>query len=446
MKKMHTIKAAFMLLCLLSVQSLTAQTIYTFDNDELGAPGSEAVGVTASDLTPVNGAAYINACGTGYSSDTWSTSSGAFSTAYSALQLTLTPDAGYTMYFTSIQFDLGRNPQGPARMRYAYSLDGGGSWIDNGSDLSIPSGSCGSGTTFTWDMADFSSTSAVIFRIYGWDAGNVNGQERNYNGSVGGTVCSNSPATMSPAGIAITCKGEPVTFTTDACVGCTYQWYKNDNPLAGATGTSYATTKPAYYNVLVTQANGCSAYSAYTELNSGFNPNANIYHPNGLNLCSPTPGTNIIVKVGFLATNTYQWYKNGVEYTGDGATSWRIFPSETGEYRCSITSIDGCNRVTDIANVTNVCREAEMEMSGFEVYPNPTSGEFNINMNLSASVNTADIVIVNMIGDVVYSNNTSIANGILNASVNLQNATAGLYLVKIIAGGNEYNKQIVINK
>jgi hypothetical protein len=131
---------------------------------------------------------------------------------------------------------------------------------------------------------------------------------------------------------------------------------------------------------------------------------------------------------------------------GDGATSWRIFPSETGEYRCSITSIDGCNRVTDIANVTNVCREAEMEMSGFEVYPNPTSGEFNINMNLSASVNTADIVIVNMIGDVVYSNNTSIANGILNASVNLQNATAGLYLVKIIAGGNEYNKQIVINK
>jgi len=435
-----------LLLCPISVQSLSAQTIYTFNNDESGAPGSTAVGVTASDLTPVNGVVEINACGTGYSTDTWSTSTAAFSTAFSAIQLTLTPSAGYTMNFTQMQFDLGRNPQGPTRMRYAYSIDGGITWINNGLDLSVPSGSCGAGTTFIWNMTDFSSTTAVIFRIYGWNAGNVNGQERNYNGSVSGTVCSNAPATISPTGVAVICKGDPVTFTTTACIGCTYQWYKNDNPLTGATTTSYATTKPAYYNVLVTQSNGCSVYSPYTELNIGLNPNANIYYPNGLNLCSPTPGTNIIVKVGYLETNTYQWYKNGVEYVGDGATSWRIFPTEAGDYRCSITSSDNCNRITDIATVINVCRLSETEMSGFEVYPNPTSGEFNVNMNLSATVTTADIIIVNMIGDVVYSNNTTLTNGNLNAAVNLQNATAGLYLVKVIAGGNEYNKQIVINK
>lgn len=446
MKNSHLFFTAMLLLCAFAAQPLNGQTIYTFDNDETGLPGTFDPGITASDLISVNGPTFSNACPSGFITKNWSTSIAAFSTAYSAIELTLTPIAGNIMTVTEMQFDFGRNPQGPQKIRFAYSTDGGGSWIDNGSDFLTISGPCGDATTFSWDMTDFSSSTAVIFRVYGWNAGNTNGVGRAYNGSVSGTVCSTTPATISPEGVVVTCKGDPITFTTEDCVGCTYQWYKNDNPLAGATGTSYATTKPAYYNVLVTQANGCSAYSAYTELNIGLNPNANIYYPNGLNLCAPTPGTNIIVKVGYTETNTYQWYRNGVEYIGEGATSWRIFPSETGEYRCSITSIDGCNRVTEIATVVNVCREAEMEMSNFEVYPNPTSGEFNINMNLSASVNTADIVIVNMIGDVVYSNYTSITNGILNASVNLQNATAGLYLVKIIVGGNEYNKQIVINK
>ncbi len=163
--------------------------LYTFTNDELGLPGTVATGVTASSLTPVNGPVFINACGSGYSTDTWSLSTGAFSTAFSAIQLTLTPTAGYSMTITQMQFDLGRNPQGPSRMRYAYSTDGGASWINNGTDYSVPSGSCGSGTTFIWNMTDFTSTSAVIFRIYGWNAGNVNGQERNYNGIVAGSAC-----------------------------------------------------------------------------------------------------------------------------------------------------------------------------------------------------------------------------------------------------------------
>ena len=446
MKKSHILFSMMLLINIIAVQQVKAQTLYTFDNEETGLPGTTAAGVAASSLIPVNGVEYINACGSGYSSDTWSTSTAAFSTSYSAVQLTLTPDPGVTMNITNMQFDLGRNPQGPTRMRYAYSIDGGASWIDNGSDYSITSGSCGSGTTFVWDMTDFSSTSAVTFRIYGWNAGNVNGQARKYNGIIGGTTCSPTTVSITPAGVAVTCKGDPLTFSTDDCVGCTYQWYKNDNPLVGATGSTFATNKPAYYNVMVTQPSGCSSFSDHTELNIGINPNANIYYPNGLNICAPTPGTIMIVKVGYTATNTYQWYKDGVEYMGDGATSWRIFPSEAGEYRCSITSIDGCNRVTEIATVINECRLSETEMMGFEVYPNPTSGIFNLNMTLSSNVSSADVMIINMIGDVIYSDNAALSNGNLNTSVNLNNATAGIYLIKVIADGNEYNKQIVITK
>lgn len=552
--------------------------LYTYTNDELGLPGVVATGVTASNLTPVNGVAYINACGTGYSADTWSTSTGAFSTAFSALQLTLTPGTGYSVTVTSIQFDLGRNPQGPQRMRYAYSTNGGVTWTNNGSDYMVPSGSCGSGTTFTWDIPDFTTTSPVIFRLYGWNANNVNGQERNYNGSIGGSAClmqtwyadadgdgygnpavttvaCNAPlgyvanntdcndanasihpgaaevcnsiddncngsidegltfttyyadadgdgygdpatsvvacatpvgyvanntdcndgnngahpgatevcdgvdndcdgltdedlvnAVISPADSAITCKSFPVTFSVEPCAGCTYQWFKNDNVIVGATADNYSTTKPAYYSVQVNTAGGCFDVSDHTLLISGFNPNANIYYPNGLNLCAPTPGSNIIVKVGYLASNTYQWYKDGVPYTGTGADSWRIFPSEAGAYTCSITSSDGCNRVTDAANVINSCRVAGEETADLAVYPNPAGNDFTVNMTITSSSKTATIEVMNLIGEIFSIETVAIENGNITRSFNTNSMSNGMYIVKVVVGENEYSTQLLLNK
>ena len=118
MKCTHTRLVA--MVCLLISLSATANAqLYTFTNDEGGDPGTVAAGVTASNLTGVNGVTYINACGTGFSSDTWSTSAGPYSTAFSAVQLTLTPGAGNEITVTAMQFDFGRNPQGPTKMRFA---------------------------------------------------------------------------------------------------------------------------------------------------------------------------------------------------------------------------------------------------------------------------------------------------------------------------------------
>lgn len=509
MKKIYqSLKYSALCMCFTTLTTY-AQTIYTYDNDETGAFGTVVTGVSASDLSGVNGVVEINACGTGYSSDTWSTSTGAFSTAYSAIQVTITPDVGNSITVTDLQFDLGRNPQGPQRMRYAYSTNGGASWTNNGSDLSISSGSCGAGTTFTWDMPDFTSTTPIIFRIYGWNASNVNGQQRTYNGEINGTVCTMSTwyadtdgdnygdasnttlactapsgyvadntdcddavntvypgaaeicdgldndcdgdidenlvnANIEPADSAITCKGFPVTFSTTSCIGCTYQWFKNDNIIVGATDFSYTTTKPAYYSVQVTIPGGCNDVSDHSLLISGFNPNANIYYPNGLNLCAPSPGTNILVKVGYLATNVYQWYKDGTPYLGDGANSWKIYPSEPGLYRCHITSIDGCDRITDAAVVINSCRLEENSSALSSIYPNPASEQFTI--TFSASINsTAYINITDMLGKSVYNENIITSQGVNSVNINSANFAKGAYLIEIIADNTKTINNIIIN-
>lgn len=495
---------------ILCTMSLTSQTLYTYNNVESGVPGSVATGLTASNLTRVNGALSIAACGSGFNSDHMSLATGAFSTTYAAIELTLTPNAGTSMTVTSLTFDLRRQNNGPKRRRYAYSLDGGTTWIDNGSDLNVPTNNCNEGVTFGWDFADFTTTTAVKFRIYGWDANNVNGQNQERNGIINGTVCTTSTfyadadgdgfgdagsttsactvpagyvsnntdcddsqstvypgateicdgldndcdlsidedlvtAIISPADSAITCKGFPVAFSIESCVGCTYQWFKNDNIIVGATADNYSTTKPAYYSVQLTIPGGCFDVSDHSLLISGFNPNANIYAPNGLNICAPTPGNNIIIKVGFLATNTYQWYQNGLPYLGVGGDSWRIFPSSTGDYYCSITSEDGCNRITETLTVTNVCRSgAEIASAFLEIYPNPATNTFTVSLNSSNLSENALMQIINILGEVVYSENISSANGELNQTITLNNVNAGMYFVKILSNNQEYTSQLII--
>lgn len=519
----------------------------------------------------------INACGSGYSSDTWSTSTGAFSTAFSAIQITLTPLLGSSVTVTSLSFDLGRNPQGPQRMRYAYSTNGGVTWTNNGSDLSIASGSCGSATTFSWDMPDFTTTSPILIRIYGWNANNVNGQQRTYNGVINGTVCTlqtwyadadgdgygnpavsttacNAPigfvgnntdcndangainpgateicnaiddncngsidegltfttyyadadgdgygdpsmstvscapvagyvadntdcsdsnagvnpgatevcdgldndcdgnidedvvtAVMSPIGDVFTCKSDPFTWAVEPCAGCTYQWFKNDNVIAGATGATYSTTKPAYYNVQVTLPTGCFDVSEYSLLTTLLNPNANIYNPNGLNLCAPTPGTNIILKVGYTATNTYQWYKDGAPYAGTGATEYRIFPSATGDYYCVITAESGCVRTTETRTIINSCRvAADITPATVQVYPNPASEVITLAMNLEGMEGAADIQLVNITGQIVYTNTGSFVNGIMEETLQLNDIATGIYVVRVIANGQAFDTRVVV--
>ncbi len=253
-------------------------------------------------------------------------------------------------------------------------------------------------------------------------------------------------ATIAPADSAITCKGFPVTFSTEPCAGCTYQWFKNDNPLPGATSDTYSTTKPAYYSVQVNIPGGCFDVSDYSLLISGFNPNANIYYPNGLNLCAPSPGTNILVKVGYTATNTYQWYQDGLPFVGGGATSWKIYPTTAGTYTCSITSIDGCNRVTEPAVVINSCRIANETEATLAVYPNPASNNFTIDMTVEENIETAQIQLVNMMGQIVANVSATVNGGILNNTINTTDLSSGMYLVKVITESKEYSTQLILNK
>lgn len=266
-----------------------------------------------------------------------------------------------------------------------------------------------------------------------------NGVDDNCDGEIDeGSVT----AVIAPTGTVATCKNDPLVFSVEPCAGCTYQWFKNDNAIAGAVGSTYSTDKAAYYNVQVNAPSGCFDLSDYTLLNVNPLPNANISAPNGTSLC-----TTVKLKASYDATYTYQWYLGVSPIVG--ATAWSHIATAPGSYYCNITNAVGCSRNTASMSVTS-CREdmTSDKTDILNIYPNPTSEIFTIDLNIANALSeTAIIKIYNITGEVLFETSAEVVSGKLFEQITLDNQiSGGIYLVNILTGNKEFNKNLVITK
>ena len=85
----------------------------------------------------------------------------------------------------------------------------------------------------------------------------------------------------------------------------------------------------------------------------------------------------------------------------------------------------------------------EENSSEISIYPNPSSGNFNLNIS---NVNTAtvDVEITDVSGKVILSNAYNTNNGSINESINISNVDDGVYIVRV-NGGQSIVKRIVIS-
>ncbi len=86
----------------------------------------------------------------------------------------------------------------------------------------------------------------------------------------------------------------------------------------------------------------------------------------------------------------------------------------------------------------------DAEINSFEVFPNPTTGKFNLSISLANEKQNVEIQVLNPIGQVLSQSNFNEVSGKLKKQIDLSGYSKGVYLVKVItANGSMYRKVVI---
>ncbi|MBN2172562.1 MAG: T9SS type A sorting domain-containing protein [Bacteroidales bacterium] len=137
----------------------------------------------------------------------------------------------------------------------------------------------------------------------------------------------------------------------------------------------------------------------------------------------------------------------GGEYTGTGVTDGWFDPQVAGIGTHTITYIYddefGCINQAERQILVDPCTSIdEVSNHGFEICPNPTSGEILLQVQLTGNIN---ITVSDIVGTVVYESN-ELSNGQFSKSIDLSRMNSGIYFVSLITSDSKITEKIQVLK
>ncbi|MEN9340096.1 MAG: hypothetical protein RIQ62_1408, partial [Bacteroidota bacterium] len=152
-------------------------------------------------------------------------------------------------------------------------------------------------------------------------------------------------AAISASGPTTFCSGNNVILSTPANTGYAYQW-SNGLTIAGATNSSYTVTQGGNYQVLVSDATGCTASNGPITIVVNPSPVASIVAPGPTSFCQ---GGSVMLNANTGTGLSYQWY-NGA--TSLGVTSSIYTATQSGSYQVVVSNAIGCSSTSTPTVVT----------------------------------------------------------------------------------------------
>lgn len=108
-------------------------------------------------------------------------------------------------------------------------------------------------------------------------------------------------------------------------------------------------------------------------------------------------------------------------------------------YRLKAIDIDASSEIS-VAKVVNFSSDVKGSIVS---YPNPFTNELNITIN-AATAGTANVVLYDLFGKVVYQKQMQIDNGDTNLKVDeLSSLSKGFYLIKVLVNDNEFVEKLI---
>ncbi len=468
---------------LLGSQDIYSQ-LYVYTNNIDGYANYVDPNLTADKLRRRKGAHGTgDECPIGFTSKSFATEE-VFADDLSSVVLKITPNPGVSVNVEKFSANLRITDGGPIYVRFAYSIDSGSTWVDAGFDFTPTIATCidGSVTFSEWDCPDFTADDVLYIRLYGYSAVVTNGRlnitdlivtgslnmvdldedgyseyidcddtnpdihpgaeeicndiDENCNG-----ISDEVAVSIEPTGDIYICDGESVVLTGTAGYE-SYQWYKNGNPIPVFTNT-YTAYNPGYYQLWASNGD-CSALSAVQAVAVNEMPFANIFYPEGLDLCFDD---SLKLKASYDELYAWQWYRNGLPI--DGETDYKTPVSTEGDYYCTITTVFGCTRTTETVTVIASCKAGSQNNIGLGAllaYPNPANDQITLSMQTEDPSTNGILNIVGLNGQVVLNYPIMINNGTINEIINISEIPAGIYSARVTTDAKQYAVQFSVVK
>ncbi len=231
---------------------------------------------------------------------------------------------------------------------------------------------------------------------------------------------------------AVTATGSTITYQWQVSVnGGPFVDLTNTAPYSGVATPTLAVTNAATilngtrYRVIVAGVPCGSVTSSIANLTVNALPTSVLVAAEYSNL-TPAINSGLYTTVSPAGSYVYQWYRNNSLLGGVNGSSYLVNIDRFGEYYSVATDVNGCsaisNRVTISDSVSNMVF----------VYPNPSSGQFQVRYYSPRNLTTGYTVSVfDGKGARVWSQQYAITRTYEQMNVNLLNAQDGVYFLEV---------------
>jgi len=339
-------------------------------------------------------------------------------------------------------------------------ISGGGTFCA-GNIIAMSTYSTTGGVTYKWDgPAGFTATGQIVNRSssnvsmsgYYKVTADLLGKCKSEDStlvSVYNTLTPKITVTISP-GTNI-CIGDMVEFIATASGGGTaptYQWYKNNMPIPGATSfkwqSNILTTGDVVY-CIYTGNWPCLTKPADTSAKFTINASGNL-PPTATIKVNPGSAVPTGTAITFSATHTnmgnsptYRWMKNGaVVLSGKTPVYIAVVDQDvkSGDQiqLWMLSDLTCAEPDTALSNIITIGKNLQLEvgtidMNEWKLYPNPNNGVFTLKGYSSAKELNIDIT--DAMGRMVYRTQLKPANGQVQHLVQTTNMPSGVYMLRI---------------
>jgi hypothetical protein len=244
------------------------------------------------------------------------------------------------------------------------------------------------------------------------------------------TVLPNPVPTLTPSGATVRCAGDSLVLTAGG--GGTYQFLLNNQPIPGATASTYTARQSGAYAVMLTTAAGCSTTSATSTFTLNPVPSRPV-------VAASYNGPTTTLTSSASAGN--QWYLNGQLLPGATSPTYTVStPAQLGAYTVVVTSPTTCASPPSLPLLVTASAPLLATGPTLQLAPNPTESG-RVLVTLSGYRHAINLMLFNVVGQQLQT--ITLPAGQTQQELNLVSLPSGIYLLRATTNTGTTTHQII---